>query len=35
MAGPGKIIGLAFGLASARQQEARSSAEMPVPPSGL
>ena len=35
VAGPREIVAPAFGLASARQQEARSSAEIPVPPSGL
>ena len=33
--GRAKSLAPALGLASARQQEARSSAEMPVPPSGL
>ena len=33
--GRAKSLAPAFGLASARQQEARSSAEIPVPPSGL
>ena len=33
--GRAKSLAPAFGLDRARQQEARSSAEMPVPPSGL